>query len=261
MKHGLPGILLLLVASSQLAGCVTERTYAGTDTPVTERKFDRTAAALERSQLGLAYLKKRDSEQAKANLDRAMEYAPELEQVNLAMAYYYESVGEMQKAEDTYDRAIDTRDASGDAANNFGVFLCKEAKYEKSERMFLRAINNPKYTRTASSYENLGICMRKAGSVDKARQYFGMALKYEPRRRVSLLEMAALEEGIGNYSAAKVMLQRYDKVATMSAESLALAVKIETGLGNTDAAKRNGILLLAKFPQSPQAKAYRTNMH
>ncbi|QSX34836.1 type IV pilus biogenesis/stability protein PilW [Shewanella avicenniae] len=261
MKHGLPGILLLLVASSQLAGCVTERTYAGTDTPVTERKFDRTAAAVERSQLGLAYLKKGDSQAAKSNLDRAMEYAPDLEQVNLSMAYYYESVGELQKAEDTYDRAIATRDATGDAANNFGVFLCKEGKYEKSETMFLRAIGNSKYTRTASSYENLGVCMRKAGNVEKARKYFGMALRYEPRRRVSLLEMAELEQSVGNYREAKAVLQRYDKVATMSPESLALAVKIEMGLGNTDAAKRNGVLLLAKFPQSPQAKAYRTQMH
>ena len=261
MKHGLHGILLLLVACSQLGGCVTERTYAGTDTPVTARKFDRIAAAQERSQLGLAYLRKGDSEQAKINLDKAMEYAPELEQVNVAMAYYFESVGEIQKAEETYDRAIETRDATGDAANNFGVFLCKQGKYDKSERMFLRAIDNRKYSRTASSYENLGICMRKAGSNDKAKRYFTMALKYEPRRRVALLEMAELELASRNFKAAKRMLQQYNKVATMSAESLATAIKIENGLGDREAAKRNGVLLLAKFPKSPQAKAYRTQMH
>ncbi|WP_417762136.1 type IV pilus biogenesis/stability protein PilW [Shewanella sp.] len=261
MKHGLPGILLLVVACSQLGGCVTERTYAGTDTPVAERKFDRTSAALERSQLGLAYLRKGDSEQAKLNLDKAMQYAPEMEQVNVAMAYYFESVGELQKAEETYDRAIDTRDATGDAANNFGVFLCKQGKYEKSERMFLRAIDTPKYTRTASSYENLGICMRKAGDDTKAKQYFSMALKYEPHRRVALLEMAQLEVESRNFKAAKRMLQQYNKVATMSAQSLATAIKIENGLGDVEAAKRNGVLLLAKFPSSPQAKAYRTQMH
>ncbi|MDF0534833.1 type IV pilus biogenesis/stability protein PilW [Shewanella yunxiaonensis] len=261
MKHELWGLAMLAAICSTLPGCVTEKTYAGTDIPVVEHKFDKNAAALERVQLGLTYLKKGNTEQAKFNLDKAMGYAPDLEEVNVALAYYYQTVGEKQKAEDTYERAINASNATGDAANNFGVFLCQNGKYAKSEKMFLRAVHNPKYNRIASSYENLGICQRKAGEIEKARQYFEMALKYEPNRQVSLLELTEMELGQGNYQAAKVQMDRYHRVAMDSALSLALAIKIARGLHDSEAAKSYGVLLLAKFPTSPQAKEYRASMH
>ncbi|MBO1273071.1 type IV pilus biogenesis/stability protein PilW [Shewanella sp. 4t3-1-2LB] len=261
MKQGVWGLAMLAAMCTSLPGCVTEKTYAGTDIPVVEHKFDRNAAALERIQLGLTYLKNGNSEQAKFNLDKAMGYAPELEEVNVAMAYYYQTVGETQKAEDTYERAVNSSNATGDAANNFGVFLCQNGKYAKSEKMFLRAIGNSKYTRTASTYENLGLCQHKAGELEKARQYFEMALKYEPTRQVSLLELMEIALEQQDFQAAKLQLERYHKVAVDSALSLALAIKIEHGLNNIEAAKRYGVLLLAKFPSSPQAKEYRASMH
>ncbi|MFQ6371394.1 type IV pilus biogenesis/stability protein PilW [Shewanella sp. YIC-542] len=261
MKHGLWGLAMLAAICSSLPGCVTEKTYAGTDIPVVSHKFDKNAAALERMQLGLTYLQKGNSEQAKFNLDKAMGYAPDLEEVNVAMAYYYQTVGEKQKAADIYQQAINTSNATGDAANNFGVFLCQEGQYAKAEQMFLRAIDNPKYTRTASSYENLGICQRKGGNIEKARQYFEMALKYEPTRQVSLLELTEMALEQHDFQAAQTQLDRYHKVAVDSAMSLALAVKIARGLHDIEAAKRFGVLLLAKFPQSPQAQEYRASMH
>ncbi|WP_345856098.1 type IV pilus biogenesis/stability protein PilW [Shewanella algae] len=261
MKHGLPGLALALLLVATLPGCVTERTYAGTDIPVSERQFDKIAAAKERTQLGLTYLQKGNSQQAKFNLDKAMEYAPHLEEVHIAMAYYYQTVGEAVKAEQAYEAAIDTRNASGDSMNNFGVFLCQQKKYAKAEKMFLKAIDNPRYTRTASSYENLGICSRDAGEIEKARHYFEMALKYEPRRQVSLLELTELELDAHNYAAARVQLERLHRVIPETAESLALGISIEQGLNDDAAAKRYGILLQAKFPASPQAKQYRASMH
>lgn len=252
------GALLLSVLS---AACVTEQTYSGTDIPVKERKFDRTAAARERMQLGLTYLRRGNSEQAKYNLDKAYGHAPDLEEVHVALAYYYQTVGDIPRAEQAYRDAVETRNPSGDAKNNFGVFLCKERKYDKAEQMFLAAINTPDYTRIASSYENLGICSREAGLMDKARRYFTMALKYEPRRASSLLELTELALIQQDYPLARNELARYHRVAIESAQSLALGIKIEQGLHNTDAAKQLGITLLAKFPASEQAKQYRANFN
>ncbi|MGL4517685.1 MAG: type IV pilus biogenesis/stability protein PilW, partial [Shewanella sp.] len=219
MKHGLSGLSLLLALSLGVTGCVTERTYTGTDIPVSERKLDRVAAARERMQLGLTYLNRGNSEQAKYNLDKAIEYAPELEDVHVAMAYYYQTVGDLVRTERAYLDAISTKDTSGDSMNNFGVFLCQQKQYAKAEKMFLAAIEMPKYTRTASSYENLGLCSREAGLNQKARQYFQMALKYDPRRAVSLLELVELDIDQNDFIKARNQLARYHQVAAQTPES------------------------------------------
>jgi type IV pilus assembly protein PilF len=261
MKHGLPRFSLIITLSLLMAGCVTERTYTGTDIPVSERKLDKVAAARERMQLGLTYLNRGNIEQAKYNLDKALEYAPGLEDVHTSLAYYYQTVGDVVRTEESYLNAISSQDASGDSMNNFGVFLCQQKQYNKAEKMFLAAIEMPKYTRTASSYENLGLCSREAGQVEKARQYFQMALKYDPRRSVSLLELAELEVEKSDYIQARNQLARYHQVAEQTPESLALGIKIEQAVNDDAAVKRFGILLLAKFPASPQAKQYRVNLH
>ncbi|MCE9679223.1 type IV pilus biogenesis/stability protein PilW [Shewanella sp. AS1] len=257
-----PKISLLIILTSLLvSGCVTERTYSGTDVPVKERAFDNVSAARQRVQLGLSYLQKGNSEQAKYNLDRALEFAPDLEDVHVALAYYYQSVGELDQTEKSYRNAINSSDATGDSMNNFGVFLCQQAKYDQAEEMFLRAVKMPKYTRSASSYENLGICTRKAGNLSKAKQYFNMALNYDPRRGTSLLELTEIDLEQGDFIDAQKGLSRYHSIVPETAESLALGIQIERSLNDTEAEKRFGILLLAKFPASQEAKQYRASMH
>ncbi|MGL5148385.1 MAG: type IV pilus biogenesis/stability protein PilW, partial [Plesiomonas shigelloides] len=234
---------------------------AGTDTPVSERKFDKVAAAKERTQLGLTYLQRGNAQQAKFNLDKAMDYAPELEEVNVAVAYFYQTVGDLPRTEAAYQRAVRAKDASGDAMNNFGVFLCQQKRYQEAERMLLKAIDQPKYTRTASSYENLGICSRDAGNAEKARQYLDMALKYDPRRASTLFELTELAMEERNYAAARRQLDIMHSRVAESAASLALGVKIERQLNNIEASSRYGLLLLAKFPASPEAKQYRASLN
>jgi type IV pilus assembly protein PilF len=258
--YGLQKVCLLIATLSLLAGCITENTYRGTDVQVSERKLDKLAAARERMQLGLTYLDRGNPEQAKYNLDKAVEYAPNHSDVFVALAYYYQTVGDLIRTEDAYQKAINASDATGDAKNNFGVFLCQQKKYPESEAMILAAINTPKYTRTASSYENLGLCSRAAGKLEKARQYFEIALQYDPRREVALLELTELALLDGNYSMAREQLAHYHNRINESPQSLALGIKIEQAVSDFDAAKRFGIVLLAKFPASTQAQEYRANL-
>lgn len=260
MKQGIQYIAIVGLLGASLSGCVTERTYTGTDIPVAERSIDKVAAARERMQLGLTYLRLGNGEQAKYNLDKAIEFAPQISEVHVAMAYYYQTVGDLTRTEDAYGDAIKASDASGDAKNNFGVFLCQQKKYARAETMLLEAIETPKYTRVASSYENLGVCSRNSGDPEKARQYFKMALKYDPRRGNTLIGLTELAMEDADYADARNILSRYHQVANETAESLALGIKIEQEIGDIDAMKRFGITLIAKFPTSSQAKEYRANL-
>ena len=261
MIHGLLRLTpLLILSSSLLTGCVSERVYTGTDIPVAERTFDNVSAAKQRAQLGLTYLQRGNSAQAKFNLNKAVEFAPNIEAVNVSMAHYYQQVGEMDIAETYYRKSINSLDATGDGMNNFGVFLCQQQKYAESEKVFLKAIKLPKYTRAAASYENLGICSPKARDLEKAQKYFTMALQYAPRRRVSLIQLTEIDDDTGDYIEARAQLVRYHRVVAESAESLTLGITIERGLDAPDAVSKFGIQLLAKFPGSIEAKQYRASM-
>ncbi|MBV7317121.1 type IV pilus biogenesis/stability protein PilW [Shewanella sp. NIFS-20-20] len=259
--QGMAKLTLTMILATAITGCVTEQTYSGTDVQVKERKFDPVAAAKERIQLGLTYLQKGNSEQAKFNLDKAQVYAPNLEEVHIAMAYYYQTVGDDPRAVIAYEDAIKSSSASGDAFNNFGVYLCQQGQYRQAEKRFLQAIEQPEYTRAAASYENLGLCSQEAGELDKARDYFIAALKYEPRRRTSLLALVEIALQQDNYSQAKQSLKQFQRVAADTPQSLELGIRIELGLNDPEAAKRYGIQLLATFPSSNQAKEYRASLH
>ncbi|MFS1421898.1 type IV pilus biogenesis/stability protein PilW [Shewanella sp. 10N.286.48.B5] len=259
--HGLPKFLIVVAMALPLTGCVTERTYSGTDIPVAERTLDKQAAAIERMQLGLTYLNRGNIEQAKFNLNRAVEYAPQLSSVHIAMAYYYQTVGDTVRTEAAYRKAIAAPDAGGDAKNNFGVFLCQQDKFAQAEEMLLAAIETKQYTRTASSYENLGVCSMSAGDTEKAKDYFEDALRYDPRRQSTLKELIELAIVENDYQAAKANLTRLHRVAQQTPESLALGIKISRELADDEAVKRYGITLIAKYPASEQAKEYRANLH
>lgn len=262
MKHKLPSIITLTVlCTGMLGGCVSQSTYSGTDVPVTEKPFNNVLAAQKRAQLGLTYLRRGNSQQAKYNLDKAIKFAPNIEDVHISMAYYYQTVGDLVNAETSYRKAINASDASGDGYNNFGVFLCQQDEFKESEAMFLKAVKMPKYTRAGDSYENLGVCSRKAGEIDKARAYFSTALKYNPRSQITLIELTEIEIEQHHYLDARAQLARYHRIIAQSAESLNLGMTIERNMNDEEAARKFGILLLAKFPSSNEAKRYRASMH
>lgn len=260
MLQGLPVKISCLLLSAFLGGCVTEHTYSGTDIPVQTRKFDKTAAARERVQLALTYLKRGNMEQAKYNLDKAKTHNPKLEEVHVARAYYYQTVGDIERANSAYEAAMSSASPSGDVMNNFGVFLCQQQQYDKAESLFLAAIDVPNYTRMASSYENLGLCSRQANEYGKAREYFSKALQYEPRRAKSLLELVATALQEQDFQQAQLDLVRYHDVLPQSPQSLAFGVNVEQNLGNSALAEHYGMLLVAKFPTSDQAKVYRASL-
>merc|ERR1712137_439078 len=72
--------------------------------------------------LGLTYLQNNNYTQAKRNLDKAIAFDPRSADVQYAMAYYYQLVGENQRAESYYESALDLEPNNGDIANSFGAF-------------------------------------------------------------------------------------------------------------------------------------------
>ncbi|MEP1554325.1 MAG: type IV pilus biogenesis/stability protein PilW [Paraglaciecola sp.] len=229
-----------------LSGCVTQ-TGPGT----VQKGFDRDKAAENRVSLGLTYLKNGNFSSAKFNLDKALEFSPRSADANYAMAYYYQSVGELEQAEEAYQYAMDLEPNNADIANTYGAFLCQNGKYEKAKEYFLKAVNTSSYILSAQTYENLALCSQSQGRPEEAVQYFRSAVNHQPSRSHSLYLLTQALIDTQQWAEAQDVFKRYEKVSRVTPQSLIMAVSIENGLGNFSVAKGYSDMLIQLYPSNP----------
>ncbi|MEQ3640459.1 MAG: type IV pilus biogenesis/stability protein PilW [Alteromonas sp.] len=241
----------LVGASLFIVGCVSS-----SQTGINSADFDPEEAARTRMSLGLTYLQNNNYTQAKRNLDKAIEFDPRSADVQYAMAYYYQLVGENQRAEEYYIAALDIEPNNGDIANSFGAFKCQNSQYDEAKTYFLRAIDNRSYSNAAQTYENLALCAQSQNNIQDAIAYFENALKHQPARAKTLFLLSELYVATEQWQKAKSTLRRYERVAKVSPDSLWLAFEIAKGQKDDAAAKGYGDMLLSLFPNSTLAKRY-----
>jgi type IV pilus assembly protein PilF len=228
-----------------LAACVSEpaeKGFQGTG------DFDKVEAAKTRVSLGLTYLKNGNFSQAKFNLDKALEFDPRSGQANFAMAFYYQQVDEVARAHEYYKQAIKLSRNDPDILNSYGAFLCKQGDYKQAKEYFLEAVDDKSYVSAAETYENLAICSESQGKVDEALAYFNSALNHQPTRTTSLLYLAQLYTQTGQWEEAKKALWKYERNASVSADSLWLSFQIAKGESDVNGAKEYAGLLQRLYP-------------
>ena len=241
----------LLSAVMLTAGCVSNSQsgmYGG--------DFDHEEAAKTRMSLGLTYLQNNNYTQAKKNLDKALAFNPRSADVQYAMAYYYQLVGDNLRAEEYYKTAIDIAPDDGDIANSYGAFKCQNGDYDKAKAYFFDAINNRLYANAAQTYENLALCAQSQGKLDEAIGYFKDALKHQPARGKSLFLLSELYTVSEQWDLAEITLQKYQRIAKVTPDSLWLAYEIAKGQKDLEKAKGYGDMLLSLFPESELTKRY-----
>jgi type IV pilus assembly protein PilF len=253
LRFGLKKTVLgaALVAALATTGCVSNDpsgTYGG--------NFDREEAAKTRMSLGLTYLQNNNYSQAKKNLDKALEFNPRSADVQYAMAYYYQLVGDNQRAETYYEAAIDLSPNNGDIANSYGAFKCQNGQYEQAKAYFFDAINNRLYSNAAQTYENLALCAQSQGKLEEAIGFFNEALKHQPARGKSLFLLTELYVVSEQWELAKTTLNKYERVARVTPDSLWLAYEIAKGQGDLETAKGYGDMLKSVYPDNPLTKRY-----
>jgi type IV pilus assembly protein PilF len=253
MNFMLKTISIVFIMLMLLSGCISQ------SNPNFGQNFDQVKAAKTRVSLGLTYLKNGNFSQAKFNLDKALEFAPRLADANFAMAYYYQSVSELEKAENSYQFAMDLDPKNANIANSYGAFLCQNGDYEKAKKYFLKAVNTSNYISSAETYENLALCSRSQGQPEDAIEYLRSAVNHQPGRANSLFLLARSLVELQHWQEARVILRRYEKIAQISPQSLLMAMKIENGTRNEIAAKGYSDMLLKIYPNDPVTKTLLTD--
>ncbi|WP_440874566.1 type IV pilus biogenesis/stability protein PilW [Thalassotalea sp. PLHSN55] len=259
LKKFIP-LVSVILPTMMLSACVTENFENDKSTPVIQNDSTSNEIAMTRISLGLGYLKMGNTTQAKLNLEKAKRFSPDLAQVHTAFAHYYETVGEPELATTSYEHALSLSENDADTLNNYGVFLCRQGKYDEAEKQILKAIAVPSYLLVSQSYENLAMCQLKDNRFDKAELYFEKAIQHNPSNANVYLQMVQLKYAKGEYKNAQLFLKRYEKATRrFSPQALALAYKVYVKQRQLGTAKNYASMLVKMFPNSYEAKQYVLN--
>lgn len=243
-------IVLLLTL---LSGCVTVTSEQNAG------EFDNIEAAEARISLGLGYMEAGDRQKARENLELAVQYAPDYYRSQISIAYYYQQVGENELAESSYKKALRSSPNNGNVLNNYGVFLCKHARYDEAQQAFSKAIKQPYYYLVSASYENAAMCSLSSGDNATAKQYFERSIAHDPSRARSILQLAKLKIDDMELNEARVMLLKFHKMHGYQPASLGLLIELEAEANNRHLVSRYGDVLAEQYPSSIQYQQYLAN--
>ncbi|MEZ7275811.1 type IV pilus biogenesis/stability protein PilW [Pseudoalteromonas sp. 68 DY56-GL68] len=248
-------LLAITVSTLALAGCVTENSYNGSNKPVVENKINNTGAARTRIALALQYLKTGNNSQAKYNLERAADFAPELPEVHYSLAYYYQQVDEPELADKAYQQALRIDPNDPNTLNNYGVFLCGIGEYDRAAEELLKAISIPSYIRVAESYENLALCAIEFDDFENAEKYLKSALSHSSQRPSSLISLAGLYYAKSDLHKAQEVVEKYEATGRVTPRALMLSYLIQQRMGHIEKAQTTAGIILQTYPGSTEAKA------
>lgn len=245
MNRALP-LWLLAVLTLSSSGCVTET--VGGERP----KANLAEAARANAQLGTEYARKGQFDLALEKLRRSIDQDGDYAPSHATIAFLYARRGEDAKAESHYRRAISLDPKDAGTRNNFAVFQCSLGRVKEAEALFLEAARDRSYSTPEAAWTNAGVCLKRTNVV-RAQSYFLEALKINPDFPDALMEMATLAAQGGDFLRVRAFLQRRDRVAAPTAQSLGLAANAERQLGDRAAAERYERQLRHDFPELPNA--------
>lgn len=250
-------LLGLILVLSLMAGCVTEKRVNGVD--VTEPTGSNVEAAKTRLALAVRYIEQGNPEAARRNLDQAESLAPNLAEVYLTQAFFYQTVSQDGRAVKAYQKALKLDPGNSDVLNNFGVLRCDMGQFDDAILLFERALQDPRYVKVADTNENAGLCAYRANDLEAAEAYFLAALNYNPRRSRSLLGLADIYIDEHEFKMARSYLKQFERTSDPTSQSMFAWIRLENKLGNFSEEAERGRDLATNFPDSPETKKYFAN--
>jgi type IV pilus assembly protein PilF len=254
--------LMICVVIVSLTGCFGNKNSENAQAkPVVQtqlaQKIDYKKAALLNVEMGEKYLAMGQVARAKRKFIHALELLPSLPEAHSSIGFFYESVGDIEEAEEHHKQAIKLASSSkGRFYNNYGIFLCHQKRFKEADVAFKKAIKDRLYIKTAEAYENAGQCALMQPDEEKARMYFELAVKRDPQRALASLELARMELARNNIAVAKKYLENYRSQVEPSPKSLLLGIQINKKLGHYNDVASAEMLLKGKYADSPEYKQY-----
>jgi type IV pilus assembly protein PilF len=211
------------------------------------------ARARAHTELGAAYYQQNKLEIALGEFNHAIHIDPNYGQAYNGLGLVHAALGEDAKADASFKKAIQVQPNSSESHNNYGSFLCTRKRYDESVLQFLEAVKNPLYGTPNLAYANAGICSARKNDLKNAEIYLNKALQIEPLTHSAATQLADIQFKRGDAKTAKKTLQNA-LIASPSAETLWLGIKIERALGDKDNVASYALQLRQQYPNSEETR-------
>jgi len=218
----------------------------------TEKAHD---AAVYNVQLGLAYMNQGELERAKDKLDRALEQDPGSADVHSARATLFARLNQKEKADQEFRAALRLSPHDPRMVNNYAVYLCQNGHYDEGVKRFLEVAHNALYPTPEAAYTTAGVCLRAAKRDDEARVNFARALQLKPNFAEAQFQLANLQFDHGEFAPARAGIDGFIGTYNATADLLLLGVRIARAQGDRLGAQRYARKLQLDFPGTDQARA------
>lgn len=261
-RRGVTGLVLAVTAL--LAACST--TVSTTTGPINDVQA-RTGAQPEtadpkrraqvRMELAAGYFQRGQFDVALEEIKRVLEIDPSQSAAYNLRGLIHASKGEEVLAEADFRQGlrIDPRDA--DTMQNYAWFLCQRKRYAEADAMFGQAVAGRNVRDTARTLLAQGVCHANAGHYADAERTLSRAYELEPGNPSVAINLAEVLYRRGDFERARFYARRVNsQPGFVSAQTLWLAARIESRLGNQTGVQELGRQLRARFGDSREAIAF-----
>ncbi len=253
------GCLSLWVLGAGLTGCASSGDVAATTGQESYTESDIPEArkrAINRLRLAILYFQDGKNNIALDEVKQAIAADPGWFEPYNMRGLIYLRTSEFALADVSFQKALSINSASPEVKHNYGVLLCKQARYTEGLAMFQGALSNPGYGQRSNTLMEQGVCQLAAGLKTDAELSFTRSFEIDPANNVSAYNLALLLFWRGEFNRSQFYVRRMNNSEAATAESLWIGVKVERKLNNRDATAQLGGQLLKRFPQSREALAY-----
>jgi type IV pilus assembly protein PilF len=236
-------------SASQRADSREAAAFAGTAKTDTE---ERRRAQI-RLELASGFYQQGNYTQALEELRTALASDPSYAQAYGLLGLVYLDLRERERAEESFQRALQLAPEDSEILNNYGWFLCQTGRPREAIAQFQASVKNPLYATPARPLHNAGICSLRAGDEVGAEAYFQRAFQLDPRNPVSMYHLGEIYLKRNELERARFHSQRLLASYPPSAETLWLAIRVERKAGERDSAASLSSQLRRQFPTSREA--------
>lgn len=243
--------MAFLLFGGLLGGCVT----TGHQDPLKTAE-GREAARDAYIKLGIGYLQKGNTEQAKVPLKQALDLDASSADAHAALALVFQTEMEPRLADVHYRKALSARNDAR-ILNNYGSFLFEQQRYQDAYARFEQAAADHLYPERSRVYENLGLTSLKLGQREQALAHFEKSLRLNRNQPRVLLEMAQLSFEERHYVPARGYHERYLALkGPQDARSLLLGIRLAKIFEDRDRASNYAMQLRRLYPGSAEYRQF-----
>ncbi|MEO5686186.1 MAG: type IV pilus biogenesis/stability protein PilW [Burkholderiaceae bacterium] len=243
-----------------LAGCVTDggpvqHPHRGDDKDLTTASDQTNGDRLSntRMELAAAYLGRNQPTDALDQVKQALQAKPDNPAAYGLRGLIYAALGDNEKADESFHRAMQLAPHDADLVHNYGWYLCQTRRFAEADAEFSRAIAEPGYRSVSRTMLVEGICQGRAGKPQDAERTLSRAYELDPANPTIAVNLAEVLYRNGQFERARFYIRRVNnKQELASAQTLWLAARIEHRLGQDEQANAMGAQLRNRFPQSQE---------